>query len=78
MVKFYTTESLKTKKRKIRISARAMGKYKVEGFEKLLSRFLSLFLLLISLVTSVPTFQHHFQSTYTLLHLLTGLFHCQG
>jgi hypothetical protein len=31
------------KKRKIRISARAMGKYKVEGFEKLLSLFFFFF-----------------------------------
>jgi len=61
-----------------------MGKYKVEGFEKQLSLSLSLsislllILLRISLVTSVSTFQHHFQSTYTLLHLLTSRFHFQG
>jgi hypothetical protein len=54
-----------------------MGKCKVEGFEK--KQFsLSFLLLLISVVTSVPTFQHHFQSTYTILLLLTGLFNCQG
>jgi hypothetical protein len=65
------------KKRRIQILRAQWENVKSRGLKNR-SPFLSLLLLLISVVTSVPTFQHHFQSTYTILHLLAGLFNCQG